>query len=122
ARLVADRRKIMETRAAWHADFPAMMPDWNHLMPTLASRKQNLQGTLVEQDRVMGILDQALSGGAAQQLHGAIAEGPAMMDNANHYLNGAATVFGVVQSDTPGIQQLFRELASVMSGIGHPDE
>ena len=99
-----------------------MIADWDHVMATLASREQNLQGTLVEQDRVMGILDQALSGSAAQQLHGAIAEGPAMMDNANHYLNGAATVFGVVQSDTPGIQQLFRELASVMSGIGHPDE
>jgi len=120
--LIADLRKIMETLAAWHADFRAMIADWDHVMATLASREQNLQGTLVEQDRVMGILDQALSGGAAQQLHGAIAEGPAMMDNANHYLNGAATVFGVVQDNTAGIQQLFRELASVMSGIGHPDE
>jgi hypothetical protein len=70
----------------------------------------------------MGILDQALSGGAAQQLQGALAEAPAAIDNANHYLGDAATVFGVVQTDTPAIQQLFRELASVMSGIGHPDE
>ena len=31
------------------------------------------------------------------------------------------SVFGIVQSDTPGIKQLFTELASVMSGIGHPD-
>jgi ABC-type transporter Mla subunit MlaD len=120
--LIADLRKVMETLAAWHADFRAMITDWDHVMATLASREQNLQGTLVEQDRVMGILDQALGGGAAQQLHGAIAQGPALMDNANHYLNGAAPVFGVVQNNTPGIAQLFRELASVMSGIGHPDE
>src|SRR5436853_3150217 len=120
--LIADLRKVMETLAAWHAEFRALITDWDHVMATLASREQNLQGTLVEQDRVMGILDQALSGSAAQRLHGAIAQGPAMMDNANHYLNGAATVFGVVQEDTPGIQHLFRELASVMTGIGHPDE
>jgi virulence factor Mce-like protein len=120
--LIADLRKVMETLAAWHADFRAMIADWDNVMATLASREQNLQGTLVEQDRVMGILDQALGGGAAQQLHGAIAQGPALVDNANHYLNGAAGVFGVVQNDTPGIAQLFRELASVMSGVGHPDE
>lgn len=120
--LIADLRKVMETLAAWHADFRALITDWDHVMATLASREQNLQGTLVEQDRVMGILDQALGGGAAQQLHTAIAEGPALMDNANHYLNGAAPVFGVVQNNTAGIAQLFRELASVMSGIGHPDE
>ena len=58
----------------------------------------------------------------AQQLHGAIAEGPAAIDNANHYLGGAATVFGDVQQNTPGIKQLFIELASVMSGVGHPKE
>src|SRR5437660_4897473 len=120
--LIADLRKVMETLAAWHADFRSLIADWDHVMATLASREQNLQGTLVEQDRVMGILDQALSGGAAQQLQGALAEAPAAIDNANHYLGDAATVFGVVQNDTPGIQQLFRELASVMSGIGHPDE
>ena len=120
--LIADLRKVMETLAAWHAEFRALITDWDHVMATLASREQNLQGTLVEQDRVMGILDQALSGSAGQRLHGAIAQGPAMMDNTNHYLNGAATVFGVVQNETPGIAQLFRELASVMSGIGHPDE
>ena len=120
--LIADLRKVMETLAAWHADFRSMIADWDHVMATLASREQNLQGTIVEQDRVMGILDQALSGGAAQQLQGALAEAPAAIDNANHYLGDAATVFGVVQTDTPAIQQLFRELASVMSGIGHPDE
>jgi virulence factor Mce-like protein len=120
--LIADLRKVMETLAAWHADFRAMIADWDHVMATLASREQNLQGTIVEQDRVMGILDQALSGGAAQQLHGALAEAPATIDNANHYLAGASTVFAIVQQDTPGIQQLFRELASMMSGIGHPDE
>jgi len=120
--LIADLRKVMETLAAWHADFRAMLADWDHVMATLASREENLKGTIVEQDRVMAILDQALGGGAAQQLHGALAEAPTTIDNANHYLGDAATVFGVVQKDTPGIQQLFRELASVMSGIGHPDE
>lgn len=120
--LIADLRKVMETLAAWHADFRAMLADWDHVMATLASREQNLRGTIVEQDRVMTILDQALGGGAARQLHGALAEAPATIDNANHYLGDAAKVFGVVQQDTPGIQQLFRELASVMSGIGHPDE
>ncbi|MDQ6709161.1 MAG: MCE family protein [Candidatus Dormibacteraeota bacterium] len=116
--LIADLRKIMDTLAAWHADFRAMITDWDHVMATLASREQNLKGTIVEQDRVMAILDQALAGGAAQQLHGALAEAPATIDRANHYLVDAKTVFGVVQSDTPGIFQLFNELASVMSGVG----
>lgn len=116
--LIADLRKIMDTLAAWHADFRAMITDWDHVMATLASREQNLQGTIVEQDRVMSILDQALAGGAAQQLHAAIAEGPTTIDRANHYLADSTTVFGVVQSDTTGIFQLFNELASVMSGVG----
>lgn len=120
--LIADLRKVMETLAAWHAEFRALITDWDHVMVTLASREQNLQGTIVEQDRVLSILDQALGGGAAQQLHGAIAEGPAAIDNANHYLGGAATVYDVVQQDTPGIKQLFIELASALSGIGHPNE
>ena len=120
--LIADLRKVMETLAAWHADFRAMIADWDHVMATLASREQNLQGTIVEQDRVMSILDQALAGGAAQQLHGAIAEAPAAVDNANHYLGGAVPVFADVQANTPGIKQLFIELASVMSGVGHPKE
>jgi virulence factor Mce-like protein len=120
--LIADLRKVMETLAAWHADFRAMIADWDHVMATLASREQNLQGTVVEQDKVMSILDQALGGGAAQGLHSAIAEGPAAVDNANHYLGGATTVFADVQQNTPGIKQLFVELASVMSGVGHPKE
>ena len=120
--LIADLRKVMETLAAWHAQFRGLITDWDHLMATLASREQNLQGTIVEQDRVLTILDQALSNGAAQQLHGAIAEGPAAVDNANHYLAGAATVFDVVQQDTPGIKKLFVELASALSGIGTANE
>lgn len=120
--LIADLRKVMDTLAAWHADFRAMIADWDHVMATLASREQNLQGTIVEQDHVMGILDQALAGGAAQQLHGAIAEAPSAIDHADHYLADSMKVFAVVQSDTPGIAQLFNELASVMSGVGHPDE
>jgi virulence factor Mce-like protein len=120
--LIADLRKIMDTLASWHTDFRAMITDWDNVMAALASREQNLQGTIVEQDRVMAILDQALSGGAAQQLHGAIAEGPATIDQANHYLADSTKVFGVVQSDTPAMAQLFRELASVMSGIGGAKE
>src|SRR5437868_11541148 len=120
--LIADLRKVMETLAAWHADFRALIADWDPVMATLASREQNLQGTIVEQDRVMSILDQALSGGGAQGLQSAIAQGSPMVDNADHYLGGASTMFGIVQQDTPGIKQLFIELASVMSGIGHPNE
>ena len=70
----------------------------------------------------MSILDQALSGGAAEGLHSAIAHGPATVDNADHYLSGATTLFGIVQQNTPGVKQLFIQLASVMSGIGHPNE
>jgi virulence factor Mce-like protein len=120
--LIADLTKVMQTLAAWHSDFRAMIADWDNVMATLASRERNLQGTIVEQDRVMSILDQALSGGAAQQLHGAIAGGPAMVDNANHYLGDASTIFGIVQQNTPAIKQLFIQLASVMSGVGHPNE
>jgi virulence factor Mce-like protein len=120
--LISDLRKVMETLAAWHSQFRALITDWDNVMATLASREQNLKGTIVEQDRVLSILDQALGGGAAQQLHGALAEGPAMVDNTNHYLSGATTLFGIVQQDTPGIKQLFIELASVMSGIGTANE
>src|SRR5205823_5355548 len=90
--LIADLRKVMETLAAWHADFRAMLADWDHVMATLASREENLKGTIVEQDRVMAILDQALSGGAAQQLHGALAEAPATIDNANQCLGGLSLI------------------------------
>ena len=120
--LIADLTKVMETLAAWHADFRAMITDWDNVMATLAAREQNLQGTIVEQDRVMSILDQALSGSAAPALHSALAQGPATVDNTDHYLSGATTLFGIVQRNTPGIKQLFIELASVMSGIGHPNE
>lgn len=120
--LIADLRKVMDTLAAWHADFRAMLTDWDNVMAALASREHNLQGTIVEQDRVTAILDQALSGGAAGQLHATIAEAPATLDRTNHYLADAATVFKVVQDDSPGIARLFDELASVMSGIGTAQE
>ncbi|HEY9286878.1 MAG TPA: MlaD family protein [Candidatus Dormibacteraeota bacterium] len=120
--LIADLAKVMQTLAAWHAEFRALLTDWDNVMATLASREQNLQGTIVEQDRVMTILDQALSGSAAGQLHSAIAQGPALVDNADHYLSGATTMFGLVQQATPGISKLFVELASVMSGFGTAQE
>lgn len=120
--LISDLRKVMDTLAAWHADFRAMLADWDNVMAALASREASLQGTIVEQDRVTAILDQALSGGAAQQLHSALAEAPSTIDRTDHYLADATTVFKVVQDDSPGIARLFDELASVMSGIGTAKE
>jgi len=120
--LIADLRKVMDTLAAWHADFRAMIADWDNVMATLAAREQSLQGTIVEQDRVTAILDQALGGGAADQLHAALAEGPATLAHTNHYLADARTIFKVTQDDAPGIARLFDELASVMSGVGTAQE
>src|SRR5256714_1448520 len=75
--------------------------------------------TPVEVDEVLNALDPQVRDQLAIVIN-TLGQGTAMMDNTNHYLNGAAVVFGVVQENTPGIQQLFRELASVMSGIGIP--
>ena len=120
--LIHDLRKVMETLAAWHVQFRALIADWDHVMATLASRQQALQGTISEQDRVMAIFDQALAGSAPSDLHAAVAGAPSALGNANHYLSDAATVFGVMQKDTPQISQLFREMATVMAGSGVADE
>jgi virulence factor Mce-like protein len=120
--LIAALRKVMETLAAWHSDFKAMIADWDRLMLTLAAREEALKGTIVEQERVMSILDQALAGSAPAELHAALAEGPAALDSANHYLESGTAVFKLVLDNTPGIARLFGELASVMSGVGVADE
>jgi phospholipid/cholesterol/gamma-HCH transport system substrate-binding protein len=120
--LILDLRKVVETIAAWHAQFRAVIADWDNVMATLASREAALQGTVSEQDRVMSIFDQALAGSAPVDLHAALAEAPATLNHTNHYLQGGLSMFAVVQADTPAIAQLFRELASVMSGMGVADE
>jgi phospholipid/cholesterol/gamma-HCH transport system substrate-binding protein len=120
--LILDLRKVVETIAAWHAQFRALIADWDNVMATLASREAALQGTVTEQDRVMSIFDQALAGNAALDLHAALGEAPQTLNHTNHYLQGGLSMFAVVQADTPAIAQLFRQLASVMSGMGVADE
>ena len=120
--LIADLRKVMETIAAWHVQFRGLIANWDLVMQTLASREAALQGTVTEQDRVMTILDTALAGSAPQALHEALATAPSTLANANQYLASGKTGFGVVQQDTPGIAQLFNQLASVMSGVGVAEE
>ena len=120
--LILDLRKVIETIAAWHSQFRALIADWDHVMATLASRETALQGTITGQDQVMSIFDQALAGSAPDSLHTALAEAPAALGHANHYLQGGISYFAVVQADTPAISHLFTELASVMSGIGVADE
>jgi phospholipid/cholesterol/gamma-HCH transport system substrate-binding protein len=113
--LLVSLRKVLQTLAAWHAEFKALITDWDRLMRTLASREQELMGTIREQDRVMAIFDQVLSGGAARDLHDAIAESPAALDNADHYLTRGTQIFPRVSREAPSISALFFELASVMS-------
>jgi ABC-type transporter Mla subunit MlaD len=120
--LIADLSKVMQTIAAWHAQFRGLIASWDQVMRTLAAREAALQGTVTEQDRVMTILDQALAGSAPQSLHDALAMAPSTLSHANQYLGSANVGFGVVRQDTPGIAQLFDQLASVMSGVGIADE
>ncbi len=114
--LLADLRKVLDTLAAYHSQLAALVADWDTLMRTLASRESDLQGVVVQEDRVVTILDQALSGGGAQSLHDAIAEAPALLDSTNHYLVNGQVVFGDLNADSPAIADVFSRLASVMSG------
>src|SRR2546426_5982071 len=52
------RRPPRSTLFPYTTLFRSMLADWDHVMATLASREENLKGTIVEQDRVMAILDQ----------------------------------------------------------------
>jgi virulence factor Mce-like protein len=113
--LLISLRKVLQTLAAWHAEFKALITDWDRLMRTLAAREQQLMGTIREQDRVMAIFDQALSGGAARDLHDALAGAPAAINSTDHYLALSRQVFPRVGREAPSISALFFELASVMS-------
>ena len=116
-RLIASLRKILDTLAAWHKEFAALVTDWDRLMKTLYEKESDLKGTFVEQDRVLAIFDQALAGTSPNDLHQALAEAPAALDHANHYLDDADRVFGVLAQPQHAwaIAMLFNELASVMS-------
>ena len=114
--LVSSLRKVMETLAAWHAEFRAMITDWDRLMAALATRQADLENTFIQQDRVLGIFDQALAGSSATSLHSALGEAPQALDHTNHYLDDANVVFPRLANESPSIAGLFYELASVMSG------
>lgn len=115
--LISSFTKVLQTLAAWHTQFRALLTDWNTLMKTLASRESDLQGFFVQQDRVLGILDQALAGSGATGIHDAIAAGPSALQNINRYLDQGSVVFPGVASETGSVASLFYELASVMSGV-----
>lgn len=115
--LISSFTKVLQTLAAWHAQFRALVADWDTLMKTLASRESDLQGFFVQQDRVLGIFDQALAGSGATGLHDTIAEGPGALQSVNHYLDQGAVVFPGVANETGSVASLFYELASVMSGV-----
>jgi phospholipid/cholesterol/gamma-HCH transport system substrate-binding protein len=114
--LLVDLRKVLETLAAYHSQLSALVTDWDRLMRTLASRETDLQGVVVQEDRVVSVLDQALAGGSAQDLHDAIAEAPALLNNSNQYLTNGQVIFGDLNQDSPAISDVFSRLASVMSG------
>jgi hypothetical protein len=63
----------------------------------------------------MTVLDQALAGPSAQDLHTALAEAPGALDSADHYLDRGEVVFPALAKDAPSVAGLFYELASVMS-------
>ncbi len=107
--------KVMQTLAAWHSEFRALIGNWDHLMQVLASHEKSLTGTVAEQDRVLGMLNQAFAGGADQSLNAAIAEAPATLTNASRYIDTSNGVFGPVSGESRDIARLFFELASVMS-------
>lgn len=115
--LISSLSKIMQTLATWHAEFRAMIADWDRLMAALDQRELALEGTIQENARVMAIFDQALAGSAASDLHSAIANGPATIDHANHYLDDANVVYPRLADNSNYIAALFYELASVMSGV-----
>ena len=115
--LISSFTKVLQTLAAWHTQFRALVTDWDRLMKTLASRESDLQGFFVQQDRVLGIFDQALAGSGATGLHDTIAEAPGALQDVNRYLDQGTAVFPGVASETGSIASLFFELASVMSGV-----
>ena len=115
--LISSFTKVLQTLAAWHTQFRQLVADWDQLMRTLESRESDFQGFFVQQDRVLGIVDQALAGNGATGLHQAISEAPSSLTNLNHYLDQGAVVFPGIAKESPDVASLFFELASVMSGV-----
>ncbi|MHB8572846.1 MAG: MlaD family protein [Candidatus Dormibacteria bacterium] len=113
--LVISLAKVVATLAQYHSEFRGTITQWDSVMKTLGSHESDLAGTFQGQDQVLGILDQALSASSPAQLHDALAQAPATLDNLNHYSTDATPVFaGLAQHSVP-IGALFRELDSVMS-------
>lgn len=113
--LIPSLRKVLDTLAAWRTQFRALISDWDRLMQELASRERDLQGLFVEEDRVMAIFDQALTPNA-QELHGALAEAPSLIANADTYLRNGGVAFNTLAQNRDPIASLFYELASALSG------
>ena len=112
--LLTSLGKIMDTLAAYHSQFRALIADWDRLMKALAANEADLQGAISEDARVMAIFDQALAGNA-QGLHGALAEAPQTIDNANGYLGKGSLIFGQLGTEVPDIDAVFNRLASAFS-------
>src|SRR5947209_3221450 len=106
--------KIMDTLAAYHSEFRALIADWDRLMRALAASEADLQGAITEDAHVMAIFDTALAGNA-QGLNGALAEAPQTIDNANGYLGKGSVIFGQLQTEIPDIDAVFQRLASAFS-------
>ena len=113
-RLLQSLAKIMDTLAAYHSQFRALIADWDRLMRALAANEADLQGAISEDARVMAIFDTALAGNV-QGLHGALAEAPRTIDNANAYLGNGNQIFGQLGNQIPDIDLVFDRLASAFS-------
>jgi phospholipid/cholesterol/gamma-HCH transport system substrate-binding protein len=113
--LIVSLRKVLDTLAAVHSQVRALIGDFDRLMRELASRESDLQGVFVQEDRVMAIFDQALRGGAPQDLHEVIAGGPRFLDDASHYTANGRQAFQTVADNDQDVAALFYELDSVMS-------
>ena len=85
-------------------------------MRSLASNESDLQGTIVQEDRVAAILDRALAGNNARGLHDAITEAPGLLARTDQYLANSQVIFGHLDAETPAVVDVFDRLASVMSG------
>jgi len=114
-RLLISLGKILETLAAYHAEFRSLVADWDRLMVALASHEADLKGTFVEDARVMAIFDEALAGGSAPGLHDALAAAPAALNNTNRFLDRGTQVYGDLQPVVPDIDTVFQRLASAFS-------
>jgi phospholipid/cholesterol/gamma-HCH transport system substrate-binding protein len=114
-RLIISLAKILNTLAQFHAEFRALVTDWDRLMKALLERESDLQGTFRGQDRVMQIFDATLSGQSPSDINQALAEAPAALDNANHYLDDSKIVFDQLNPVVPEMNTTFQRLASAFS-------